>query len=192
MKATRTALVFLAAALTATAALADGKEKRPRIKVFRLTYYNPSYVRDLLSRLIGGQEPPLAPAPVRAPDDAPRAAPKPVTPRVGADGRTGSVIVRGRPRHLRVAEEVVALLNTPADKPLPGMKTIHVFRLKHAEPASVVAILRELEISGNAYPFRQLLFLDRDADVKTIARLIKELDVPAPAPTPLPQPLPHP
>src|SRR5438045_537330 len=52
--------------------------------------------------------------------------------RVAWDTRTASILVRGLPSDFQLVTEFLAVLNTPADKPLPKLKVLRAFRLKHA------------------------------------------------------------
>lgn len=118
-----------------------------------------------------------------------------VTPvwRATAQARTRSVIVRGSDRHLNVAADLVALLDRPANAPLPKLQVVKAFALKHATAEELAEVINALSFDDVklATPDEHLLALVAPDDVvKSVAELVKELDVPdngAPDPDPEPK-----
>jgi hypothetical protein len=117
-----------------------------------------------------------------------------VTPvwRATAQARTRAVIVRGSDRHLNVAADLVALLDRPASAPLPKLQVVQAFALKHATAEEVAEVINALSFDDVklATPDERLLALIAPDDVvKSVAELVKELDVPDNgAPNPEPEP----
>lgn len=112
--------------------------------------------------------------------------------RAVAQERTRAVIVRGSDRHLKVAADLVSVLDRPAGAPLPKLQVVTAFALKHAtaeELADVVSAL-SFEDAKVATPDARVLALVAPADVaKSVAELVKELDVPSTGePRPRPEP----
>jgi hypothetical protein len=118
-----------------------------------------------------------------------------VTPvwRATAQARTRSVIVRGSDRHLNVAADLVAILDRPANAPLPKLQVVKAFALKHATAEELAEVINALSFDDVklATPDEHLLALIAPDDVvRSVAELVKELDVPdngAPAPEPEPK-----
>jgi hypothetical protein len=111
-------------------------------------------------------------------------APEPVVCRAVADVRTRSLIVRGTAKDLQLAADVVAVLDTAEDKPLPGVTSFKPFRLKHADAVDFVGILQALD-PNPAYRvvpvgrMKILLATGTDEQMKELAEAVKELDIPA-------------
>jgi hypothetical protein len=108
----------------------------------------------------------------------------PVNCRAVADVRTRSLIVRGTAKDLQLAAEVVAVLDTAEDKPLPGTTALKAFRLKHVDAVDLVGILQALDdnIKYRLAPvgrMKLLLATGTDEQMKELAEAVKELDIPA-------------
>lgn len=108
----------------------------------------------------------------------------PVVCRAVADIRTRSIIVRGTAKDLQLAADVVAILDTAEDKPLPGVTSFKPFRLKHVDAVDFVGILQALD-PNPAYRvvpvgrMKLLLATGADEQLKELAEAVKELDIPA-------------
>jgi hypothetical protein len=119
-----------------------------------------------------------------------------VTPvwRATAQARTRAVIVRGSDRHLNVAADLVAILDRPANAPLPKLQVVKAFALKHATAEELVEVINALSFDDAklATPDEHVLALIAPDDVvRSVAELVKELDVPGDgAPNPKPEPAP--
>jgi hypothetical protein len=101
--------------------------------------------------------------------------------RATVEERTKAVIVRGASKHLKVAADLVALLDRPANAPLPKLQVVKAFALKHADSASLVRVIEALSFDDVklASPDEKLLVvLGPDEATTVIAALVKELDVP--------------
>jgi hypothetical protein len=101
--------------------------------------------------------------------------------RATAQARTRSVIVRGSDRHLNVAADLVAILDRPAGAPLPKLQVIKAFTLKHATAEELAEVINALSFDDVklATPDEHLLALIAPDDVvRSVAELVKELDVP--------------
>jgi hypothetical protein len=108
----------------------------------------------------------------------------PVVCRAVADIRTRSLIVRGTAKDLQLAADVVAVLDTAEDKPLPGVTSFKPFRLKHADAVDFVGILHALDPNPTyrVVPvgrMKLLLATGTDEQMKELAEAVKELDIPA-------------
>jgi hypothetical protein len=112
--------------------------------------------------------------------------------RATAQARTRSVIVRGSDRHISVAADLVAILDRPATAPLPKLQVIKAFALKHATADELADVINALSFDDVklATPDEHLLALIApDEVVKSVAELVKELDVPGKGePDPKPKP----
>jgi hypothetical protein len=101
--------------------------------------------------------------------------------RATVHARTRSVVVRGSERHLGVAADLVAILDRPADAPLPKLRVVKAFALKHATAAELSEVIEALSFDDAkvATPEERVLALiATDEVVKSVAELVKELDVP--------------
>jgi hypothetical protein len=59
--------------------------------------------------------------------------------RFAVDARTRTFLARGPERELQIVTDLITVLNTAPGKPLPKVKSLHVFKLKHAMPEDVAA-----------------------------------------------------
>ena len=101
--------------------------------------------------------------------------------RATAQARTRSVIVRGSDRHLSVAADLVAILDRPANAPLPKLNIVKAYPLKHAAAEELAEVITALSFDDLklATPDEHLLALIAPDDVvRSVAELVKELDVP--------------
>lgn len=101
--------------------------------------------------------------------------------RATAQERTRAVIVRGSDRHLSVAADLVALLDRPANAPLPKLQVVKAFALKHATADELAEVINALSFDDAklATPDERVLALIAPDDVvKSVTELVKELDVP--------------
>jgi hypothetical protein len=101
--------------------------------------------------------------------------------RATVDERTKAVIVRGSAKHLKVAADLVALLDRPANAPLPKLQVVKAFSLKHADAEGLVQVIETLAFDDVklASPDEKLLVvIGPDESTTVIAALVKELDVP--------------
>jgi hypothetical protein len=100
--------------------------------------------------------------------------------RVATHANTRALVVRGSERDLQIASDLVTVLETPDDKPLPEVKSLRAFRLKHADADELVSVVQELEIQARivAAPLARLLIARGAAEtLGEVAELVKELDV---------------
>jgi hypothetical protein len=101
--------------------------------------------------------------------------------RATAQVRTRAVVVRGSDRHLNVAADLVALLDRPANAPLPKLHVVKAFPLKHATAEELGEVITALSFDDVklATPGEHLLAIIAPDDVaSSIAELVKELDMP--------------
>jgi hypothetical protein len=131
--------------------------------------------------------PPAKPVPTQTfqrTDTTMSSASGPFVCRAVADVRTRSLIVRGTAKDLQLAADVVAVLDTAEDKPLPGVTSFKPFRLEHIDAVDFVGILQSLE-PNPAYRvvpvgrMKLLLATGTDEQLKELADAVKELDTPA-------------
>jgi hypothetical protein len=99
------------------------------------------------------------------------------------DPRTRSLIVRGVEKHLQLAADLVAILDTPDNKPLPEVKSLKAFRLQHLDANDFVGIMEKLNPNLNYHLVsvgRLKLVLARGSDeqMNEVAEAVKELDIP--------------
>ena len=84
------------------------------------------------------------------------------------------MIVRGSDRHLNVAADLVAILDRPADAPLPKLQVIKAFALKHATAEELAEVINALSFDDVklATPDEHLLALIAPDDVvRSVARV---------------------
>jgi hypothetical protein len=99
--------------------------------------------------------------------------------RLAVDGRTRTLFARGLPDHLDSLAAIVAVLDAPADKPLPESKGFRVIRLKNGKVNEVLQILNGLGSPTQAVALPKLNALivpDGDASAKDIEVIIGKLD----------------
>jgi len=107
----------------------------------------------------------------------------PVQNQVTVDNRTRSLIVRATEKNLQLATDLVAVLDLPKDKPLPQVKSLKAFQLKHADAEELLGVLQNLETDARMTALgeaKMLIVAGPDASMMEIADLVKELDVPTP------------
>jgi len=100
--------------------------------------------------------------------------------RVTIDARTRAMVVRGTERDLQIANDLVAIVEAPADKPLPAVKSLRAFRLQHAKADELQTVLEELELETRVVsaPAAKLLIASGSEEVlRELADIVKELDV---------------
>ena len=101
--------------------------------------------------------------------------------RAALQPRIRAVVVRGSDRHLKVAADLVAILDRPANAPLPKLQVVKAFALKHATAEELSEVIEALSFGDAkvATPDERVLALIApDEVVKSVAELVKELDVP--------------
>jgi type II secretory pathway component GspD/PulD (secretin) len=105
--------------------------------------------------------------------------------RLAMEGKTRSLIVRGSEKNLQTAADLVAVLDLPKDKPIPRVKSLRAFRLRHAEASALAEELKKLEMNvrivGDAES-NTLVVAGPEAEMKEIADVIEQLDVENKAP----------
>lgn len=102
--------------------------------------------------------------------------------RATVDDRTKALIVRGSPRHLQVAADLVALADRPANAPLPALKIVKAYPLKEANTAEMMAVIEALgfeEVRLSSLNEKLMVIIGPEETAKAIGDLVKELDVPA-------------
>lgn len=105
--------------------------------------------------------------------------------RATIDDRTKAVIVRGSEKHIKVAADLVAILDRPANAPMPELQAVKAFALKHADATGLVLVIEQLcfeDLRLSAPDEKLLVVLGPDEATKAIAELVKELDVPGKLP----------
>jgi hypothetical protein len=158
------------------------ESKKPHLKVFRLNFRDPGEVRDVLEKLLPWGEEEAGPGRSRMPMGGGGMGFRPPW-HLAVDGRTRCLIVRGSARDLQLAADLVALLDVPADKPLPRVKNFRAFRLQHAKPEAVAKILENLDINATLAPAPQariLVVAGSEATLKEVAEVLDAVDVEVP------------
>jgi hypothetical protein len=100
--------------------------------------------------------------------------------RLVADERTSSLIFRGSPEDAQTVGELVALANLEPGAPLPPLKRLSAFQLKHAQAGPLVEKLNQLELDariGALEASNTIVVFGSESAKKEIAELIKALDV---------------
>jgi hypothetical protein len=93
--------------------------------------------------------------------------------------RIQAVLLRAGERELKICTDVVTVLDTAPGKPLPKVKNIGVFPLKHAEADQVKALAEELGFPLLSLPAAKLVIAPDVASLDELETVIRELDVPA-------------
>jgi len=100
---------------------------------------------------------------------------------IAVESRTRAVIVRGSEKNIRLAGELVSVLDLPEGKPLPEVKGLRALPLKHALADDLVATIQELIDDARivSLPAAKMVIVSGEEDtIKEISDIIKELDVP--------------
>lgn len=115
--------------------------------------------------------------------------------RASVDARTRSLIVRGSPRDLTVAADLVRVLDLPADQPIPKVATLRAFRLRHADPDALAEELNGLELNARimaVHDAKLLIVAGSEELMNELGEVITQLDVegtPPAKPPEKPQPM---
>ena len=98
--------------------------------------------------------------------------------KIAADERSRTVLVRGEARELDIAADLVAVLDTPKDKPLPKVRNLVVFPVKHADADRLAELLRELDYQVMSLGPRRVLITHKLESLPDLETFMRELDVP--------------
>jgi hypothetical protein len=103
------------------------------------------------------------------------------------DKRARAFIVRGPERDVRLLTDLVAVMDKAPGKPLPKVKNLHVFKLKYADPETVVGAVTQLAIKAKVAPVRgsddvhqDELFVvatGTDEQIREVRAVVEALDV---------------
>ena len=195
MTATLRAAAAAAAALlclpTVTAADPKAAPAKPHaVRVIKLERADPAEVKLALGSLLPSREvvePPVFAGPAGEPRPGVVFSKADVVTRfhselrVVPDERTGALVVRG-PEHLvQVAADLAAVIDRKDGDPLPPLKALKGFAPKHAPASDLARFIDALEFDDvRAVALgKHLLVHGPDDAVKSVADLVKELDVPA-------------
>jgi len=99
--------------------------------------------------------------------------------RLAADPRTKSLIIRGSEKEVDIAADLVAVLDLPADKPIPKVKNLRAYKLKHASAQDLNALLSSL-MDARMVPVEKgnILIVAGSEDVmKDIDSVVEALDI---------------
>src|SRR5262245_18991264 len=102
---------------------------------------------------------------------------------VAVDKRTRSLVVRASEKNLQLAADLVAVLDLPKNKPLPEVKSLKVFPLKHADAEELMSTLQALGLEARMVALgeaKMLIVAGPEEAMKEVGDLVKDLDVPAP------------
>jgi hypothetical protein len=100
--------------------------------------------------------------------------------RLAVDGRTRSLIVRGSERDLQTAADLVTVLDLPPGKPVPKIKNLRAYKLRHANAGELADVLRALELDVRLVPIEKgnfLIVAGPEAAMTEIGETIEQLDV---------------
>jgi hypothetical protein len=110
--------------------------------------------------------------------------------RLAADPRTKSLIIRGSEKEVDIAADLVAVLDVPADKPIPNVKNLRAYKLKHASAQDLNAVLNSL-LDARMVPVEKgnILIVAGSEDVmKDIDSVVEALDIEVQQPKEPPKP----
>jgi hypothetical protein len=165
------------------------------IKVFRLKNIGADEMVNLLKQLLDSRNPakPGAGAPEGTPElqkggmpnaptegTSPDAGTPEKPPRIAASSRTRAVVVQGSARDLRLAANLVKLVDAPPGKALPKVKDLTVFRLKHAEPEEITELLGHMDLKSRFVALtgtKILVVAGPEEEIKEIKEVVRQLDV---------------
>jgi type II secretory pathway component GspD/PulD (secretin) len=110
--------------------------------------------------------------------------------RLAVDARTQALIVRGAEEDLRIASDLVAVLDQPAGKAPPAVKSLRAFPLAHADADELAQVLGELNLPARTVPVstkKLLIATGPEEALKEVGEVIKELDVAVKSEDPKPE-----
>ncbi len=100
--------------------------------------------------------------------------------RLTADPRTKSLIIHGSEKDVDIAADLVAVLDLPADKPMPKVKNLRAYKLKHASAQDLNGVLSSLEMDARMVPIEKgnILIVAGSEDVmKDMDSVVEALDI---------------
>jgi hypothetical protein len=102
--------------------------------------------------------------------------------RITEDPRTKSLIVRGPEKVLDLAKDVVTVLDLAADKPVPAVKSLRAYKLKHAKAADLNTVLTNLELDARLAAAKEniLIVAGSEEIMKEIDGVVEALDIDVP------------
>ena len=99
--------------------------------------------------------------------------------RLALDKRTGSVIIRGPEKEVQIATDLVKLLDNPPGKPLPEVKSLRAFPLKHTKPSNIASLANEVDIGVALLPLDEaklLVAVGPPEALREVVELVSALD----------------
>ena len=207
------ALVFLGAAVPTLVGENPPKQPPLKAKVFRLNHCDPTEIEQVLQGLLDPSDPPMSAAGIMGPQVPAGAVPGPGgfagvggigglgalgiggfgggTPsfQVSVDSRTRSLVVRASEKNLQLTADLIAVLDLPKNKPVPEVKSLRVFTLKHAEAEELMNTLQAAGVEARMVALgeaKMLVVAGTEEAMKEVGDLVKDLDVPTP-PEPKPE-----
>jgi hypothetical protein len=103
-----------------------------------------------------------------------------VSPRLFADSRARTLLVRGSKDNLQVVTDLVAVLDVPKDKAPPKVKGLRIFALRFVEPETITSAVEQLDIAarlGIVPDTKTLIARGTDAELQEVGQVIEALDV---------------
>jgi beta-lactamase regulating signal transducer with metallopeptidase domain len=100
--------------------------------------------------------------------------------RLAVVDRSRSLIVRGTEKDLQIASDLVAVIDLPANAPVPKVSSLLAFRLKHANAQELSEALQTLELDVQFMPFNKtntLIIAGPEGTMKEVGEVIEALDV---------------
>jgi hypothetical protein len=103
-----------------------------------------------------------------------------VSPRLVADSRARTLIIRGSKDNLQVVRDLVTLLDLPKGKAPPKVKGLRAFELRFADPGTVISAVEQLGIPariGGMMDSKTLIARGTEAELQEVSQVIEALDV---------------
>jgi hypothetical protein len=92
--------------------------------------------------------------------------------------RIQAVLVRAEDRDLKICADVVSVLDSAPGKPLPKVKNIGVFSLKHVDADHVKDLVGQLGFQVISLPLAKLVLTPDVTTLEELESVIREVDVP--------------
>jgi hypothetical protein len=158
-------------------------EEPLHLKVFALTNADPEEVRQVLNQVCqnmhgvrsGVAGPAVTPGfPGAAPPVANHA------PRIAVDAKSKTVFVRGTDKQLKVAADVVSLLDAQPGQAPPEVKELKVLHLKQAKADEVMQVLSSLGLNTSVATLKKanavIVFPGSEAAADEVRQVVERLD----------------
>jgi type II secretory pathway component GspD/PulD (secretin) len=154
------------------------KAESLQVKAFALKSADPDEMRQVLTHVLSAATSKAGVRPVN------HVAPAGTGPRIATDTRSRTIFVRGTDRELKLASEVVSVLEGPSATPGSDNKDFSVIRLHHAKVDEASQVLSTLGLNSAALVLKKANALvvvpSAEVSVADVREVVERLDVPEP------------